>query len=115
MRRRDLITLIGDAAVAPMRIACAQQAQLPVIGFLHSGSPGPFAKLVAAFREGLREAGYMPGQNVRVDFRWAEGNYERLPELALDLVRRDVSDIVAGGGPPAMAAREADPTPPLRL
>src|ERR1043166_731619 len=97
MRRRDLITLIGDAAVAPMRIACAQQAQLPVIGFLHSGSPGPFAKLGAAFREGLREAGYMPGQNVRVDFRWAEGNYELLPELALDLVRRDVSVLVGSG------------------
>jgi putative ABC transport system substrate-binding protein len=113
MRRRDLITLIGAAAVAPMRIACAQQAQLPVIGFLHSGSPGPFAKLVAAFREGLREAGYMPGQNVRVDFRWAEGNYELLPELALDLVRRDVSVIVAGGGSPAMAAKNATRTIPI--
>jgi len=113
MRRRDLITLIGAAAVAPMRIACAQQAQLPVIGFLHSGSPGSFAKLVAAFREGLREAGYMPGQNVRVDFRWAEGNYELLPELALDLVRRDVSVIVAGGGSPALAAKNAARTIPI--
>src|SRR6185437_7390916 len=113
MRRRDLITLIGAAAVAPTRIARAQQAQLPVIGFLHSGSPGPFAKLVAAFREGLREAGYVPGQNVRVDFRWAEGNYELLPELALDLVRRDVSVIVAGGGSPALAAKNAARTIPI--
>ena len=107
MRRRELVTLIGAAAVAPARIARAQQAQLPVIGFLHSGSPGPFAKVVAAFREGLREAGYVPGQNVRIDFRWAEGNYELLPELALDLVRRDVSVIVAGGGSPAVAGSSA--------
>ena len=113
MRRRDLVTLIGAAAVAPARIARAQQAQFPVIGFLHSGSPGPFVKVVAAFREGLREAGYVPGQNVRVDFRWAEGNYELLPELALDLVRRDVSVIVAGGGSPALAAKNATRTIPI--
>src|SRR5437763_3597954 len=113
MRRRDLVSLIGVAALARMHVAGAQQAQLPVIGFLHSGSPGPFAKVVAAFREGLREAGYVPGQNVRVDFRWAEGNYELLPELALDLVRRDVSVIVAGGGSPALAAKNATCTIPI--
>src|SRR5438067_13893653 len=97
MRRRDLVTLIGAAAVAPARIARAQQAQLPVIGFLHSGSPGPFAKVVAASREGLREAGYVPGQNVWVDFRWAEGNYELLPALALSPARRDASFMVGCG------------------
>src|SRR5437763_13866687 len=113
MRRRELVTLIGTAAVVPTGITRAQQAQLPVIGFLHSGSPGPVAKGVAAFREGLREAGYGPGQNVRVDFRWAGGNYELLPELALDLVRRDVSVIVAGGGSPAVAAKNAARTIPI--
>src|ERR1044071_1298194 len=110
MGRRGPLNLIRAAAGAPTSTACGEQAQLPVIGFLHSGAPGPFAKLVAAFREGLREAGYMPGQNVRVDFRWAEGNYELLPALALDLVRRDVSVIVAGGGPPAVAAENANRT-----
>src|SRR5205085_2572839 len=112
-RRRELVTLIGTAAVVPTGITRAQQAQLPVIGFLHSGSPGPFAKVVAAFRDGLRQAGYVPGQNVRVDFRWAEGNYELLPELALDLVRRDVSVIVAGGSSPAVAAKNATRTIPI--
>ena len=113
MRRRDIVTLIGAAALAPTCAAVAQQQVLPVIGFLHSGSPGPFASLVAAFRDGLRDAGYAPGQNVRIDFRWAEGNYDLLPSLALDLARRDVSVIVAGGGSPALAAKNATRTIPI--
>jgi putative tryptophan/tyrosine transport system substrate-binding protein len=114
MRRRELVAGLGLALVGhPLAASAQQQAQLPVIGFLHSGSPGPFAKVVAAFRDGLREAGYVPGQNVRLDFRWAEGNYELLPELALDLVRRDVSVIVAGGGSPAVAAKNATRTIPI--
>jgi len=113
MRRRDLVTLIGAAALARAPTAVAQQASLPVIGFLHSGSPGPFANVVAAFRDGLRDAGYAPAQNVRIDFRWAEGNYDLLPSLALDLARREVSVIVAGGGSPALAAKNATRTIPI--
>jgi ABC-type uncharacterized transport system substrate-binding protein len=112
MRRRELIAAIGAAATAPARISRAQQGP-PVVGFLHSGSPGPFANLVAAFRDGLREAGYVPGQNVRIDFRWAEGNYDLLLSLALDLARRDVSVIVAAGGSPASAAKNATRTIPI--
>ncbi|HEY4472083.1 MAG TPA: ABC transporter substrate-binding protein, partial [Stellaceae bacterium] len=112
MRRRELIAGISAAAVAPARISQAQQG-LPIVGFLHSGSPGPFANLVAAFRDGLRQAGYVPGQNVRIDFRWAEGNYDLLPSLALDLARRDVSVIVAAGGSPASAAKNATRTIPI--
>ena len=100
MRRRDLVTLIGAAAVAPVRIARAQQAQFPVIGFLHSGSPGPFAKVVAAFREGLREAGYVPGQNVRVDFRWANLSETNLSEANLtgaDFRRANLQKAIVAG------------------
>ena len=96
MKRRELLTLAGAAAVAYPFAAGTQQQ--PVIGFLHSGSPGPFANLVAAFRDGLREAGYAEGQNVHIDFRWAEGQYDLVPELAADLVRRQVALIVTGGG-----------------
>src|SRR5437763_2742591 len=113
MRRRDLTTLIGVAALGRTHVAGAQPALLPVIGFLHSGSPGPFANGVAAFRDGLRETGYAPGQNVRIEFRWAEGNYDLLPSLALDLARREVSVIVAGGGSPALAAKNATRTIPI--
>src|SRR5207248_2615461 len=81
MRRRELLSQAGAAAVAYPFAARAQQQPLPVIGFLHSGSPGPFANLVAAFREGLREASYVEGQNILVDFRWAEGQYDLVPEL----------------------------------
>src|SRR5262249_42433864 len=115
MRRRDLVTLIGAAALARAPTAVAQQASLPVIGFLHSGSPGPFANVVAAFRDGLRDAGYAPGQNVRIDFRWAEGNYDLLPSLALDLARREVSVIVAGGRLPGARREECDPHDSHRL
>src|SRR5262249_14806466 len=114
MRRRELIAGIGvAAAIALPCIARAQQRDTPVIGFLHSGSPGPFANVVAAFRDGLRGTCYAPGQNVRIDFRWAEGNYDLLPSLALDLARREVSVIVAGGGSPALAAKTATRTIPI--
>ncbi len=87
---------------------------MPVIGFLHSGSPGPFAHLVAAFREGLRDTGYVEGQNVALDFRWAEGQYDLLPTLAADLVRRQVAVIVSGGGmPAALAAKSVTRTIPI--
>jgi putative ABC transport system substrate-binding protein len=113
MRRRELRTLAGAAAVAPPLAARAQQQALPVVGFLHSGSPGPFASLVAAFRDGLREAGYVVGRNVLIDFRWAEGNYDLVPSLAFDLVRREATVIVAAGGSAALAAKATTRTIPI--
>jgi putative ABC transport system substrate-binding protein len=114
MRRRELLAdLVVAAAMAQSAAALAQQPQLPVIGFLHSGSPGPFAHLVAAFREGLREAGYVEGHNVAIDYRWAEGHYDLLPSLALDLARREAAVIVAAGSSPALAAKAATRTLPI--
>ena len=112
MRRRDLILGIGGALAVPLA-AQAQQPQLPLIGFLHGGSPGPYAHLVAAFRDGLRETGYVAGQNVTIEFRWAEGHYDLLPSLALDLVRREAAVILAAGSSPALAAKAASRTIPI--
>jgi len=114
MKRRELLTLAGAAAITYPFAAGAQQQAVPVIGFLHSGSAGPFANLVAAFRDGLREAGYAEGQNVHIDFRWAEGQYDLVPELAADLVRRQVALIVTGGGAaPALAVKAVTRTIPV--
>jgi putative tryptophan/tyrosine transport system substrate-binding protein len=114
MRRRDFIALFGAAvATAWPRVLRAQQPA-PVIGFLDSGSPATNAHLVDAFRQGLKEVGYAEGERVTVEYRWAEGNYDRLPALAADLVRRQVSVIVATGGEPsARAAQAATTTIPI--
>src|ERR1051325_314292 len=113
-RRRDLIVLLGGAAVSLPLGARAQQKAMPVVGILGGGSLGPFAPFVSAFQDGLAETEYVEGQNVSIEHRWAEGNYDRLPALAADLVSRKVQVIVAmGGTPSALAARSATSSIPI--
>src|SRR5262252_10864937 len=98
MIRREFITLLGGVATWPLA-ARAQQAALPAVGVLHSGSPDDgYSALLAGFRKGLNEAGYVERRNVVIEYRWAQGRFERLPALAVDLVQSDVSVIVATGG-----------------
>jgi putative ABC transport system substrate-binding protein len=112
MRRRELLLLLvtGLMRAPPVR---AQQKATPVIGYLASKASGPSAPFAAAFREGLTETGYIEGQNVAIDYRWAEGRYDRLPGLVTEFVARKVDVIVTGGIPAALAAKSATSTIPI--
>ena len=112
MRRRELLLVLGGAMTAAHALR-AQQNAMKVVGYLGSASPGPFAPFVAALHQGLSESGYVEGLNVIVEYRWAEGRYDRLPALAADLVGRKVDVIVAAGTPAAPSAKSATSTIPI--
>jgi putative ABC transport system substrate-binding protein len=114
MRRREFITLVGTAAACWTVSARAQQAARPVVGFLSGGSPAAWAAYVAAFRKGLNDTGFAEGRNVTIDFRWAEGHYDRLADLAAGLINRKVAVLfAAGGSEPVKTAKAATSSTPI--
>jgi putative ABC transport system substrate-binding protein len=113
MRRREFITLLGGGVAATWPFVVGAQPAMPVVGFLSSASPQSYAHVVAAFRQGLKEVGHVEGQSIAIEYRWAEGQYERLPLLAAELVRRQVAVIATTSTPAAFAAKAATTTIPI--
>jgi putative ABC transport system substrate-binding protein len=117
MKRREFIALLGGGGLllaAKVRRARGQQPAMPVIGILGSVSAAPYARFIEALKQGLREAGYVEGRNVAIEYRWADGQYDRLPQLATELVDRGVAVIIlVGGGPTTAAAKAATATIPI--